>query len=200
MATRLSYPEDHASHLPFLIGVGAYFTIRSVFEFGSGTYSTPLFLNKKAFPKVEEVVSVELDCEWRKKVRNVCGEDNRLSMLEKDPSIRSFRDLDIACIDLIFVDNGPEQHKIETIQWMSQACITDVLVVVHDAEHVPYRAEIDKFQSKLVSEKYNPGVALCSNASCGMFTPNFFEIEAKVSSNYHLAVTDVQSWIEVFRG
>ena len=197
MASRLPYPQDHASHIPFLIGVGAAFTIRSVVEFGSGLYSTPLFLNMRAFPKVKTVISAEPDPSWAKKVYEACDYDERLTLLPKEPEF-----LSLAFVDLIFVDNGPEQHKIETIRWMALASTINTIVVVHDAEHIPYRAEIDKFQTKFISEKFNPGTAICTNANFGeKFASEFHFIERLVQDKmFRIPVDDVNAWIEVFRG
>ncbi len=195
MASRLPYPQDHASHIPFLAGIGAAFTIRQVVEFGSGPYSTPLFLNKSAFRKVEDVISVEPSAEWRDKVRDLCGYEERLTLLEENP-----KTLYTELVDLVFIDNGPEQHKVETIRWMALACTKNVIVVVHDAETPSYRAEIDKFQTKFISEKYNPGTAICSNDNIRELAVEFLAIEMMVKGNYHIPVTDVLSWIEVMNG
>ena len=197
MASRLEYPLDHASHIPFLVGVGAAFPIREVVEFGSGLYSTPLFLNKRAFPKVERVISSEPDSEWRDKVRVACDDDDRLTLMDKEPEF-----LALAFVDLIFVDNGPEQHKIDTIRWMSLASTHNTIVVVHDAETASYRREIDKFQTKFISEKFNPGTAICTNANFGeKFASEFHLIERLVQDKmFRIPVDDVNAWIEVFRG
>jgi len=196
MASRLEYPLDHASHIPFLVGVGAAFTIRSVVEFGSGLYSTPLFLNKRAFPKVETVISTEPDSSWAKKVDEACDSDERLTLLPKEPEF-----LALAFVDLIFVDNGPEQHKIDTIRWMALASTINTIVVVHDAETATYRKEIDKFQTKFISEKFNPGTAICTNASFGQkFSNSFYRIERNIEENNYIPVDGVDAWIEVMNG
>lgn len=195
MASRLPYPKDHASHIPFLVGLGAYYPIRTVVEFGSGLYSTPLFLNLKAFPKLDCLISSEPDAKWRDKIYEVTGPDKRLDLLSKDPDLLVF-----AFIDLIFIDNGPEQHKIETIRWIAEQSAGPI-VVVHDAETATYRSEIDKFQTKFVSEKFNPGTAICTNGNLGeAFATNFFSIEMMIKGNSHIPVDDVKSWIEVFNG
>jgi predicted O-methyltransferase YrrM len=194
MATRLPYPQDHATHLPFLIGIGAAFTIRSVFEFGSGLYSTPLFLNQKAYPNVASMVTIEPDSSWAQKVLETIGSDDRIQFVISDEHHLPEK------YDLVFVDNGPEQHKIQTIRNMAELLRDPAIIVVHDAEHAPYRVEIDKFQTKFVSEKYNPGTAICANSYTSVVADLFRGIERIIEQNYHLAVTDVQSWIEVFRG
>ncbi len=198
--SRLEYPLDHASHIPFLVGVGAAFPILAVVEFGSGTYSTSLFLNKKVFPKVEAVISVETDPEWLALVRESAGPDPRLTLVDKDPVT-----LALPYVDLVFVDNGPEQHKIDTIRKLAERCTINTIVVVHDAETATYRKEIDKFQTKFISEKFNPGTAICTNANFGeKLGAEFYSIDEAIRKELEYSdqtsVTNVDRWIEVMNG
>jgi predicted O-methyltransferase YrrM len=195
MASRLPYPQDHASHIPFLAGVGARFNIRSVFEFGSGFYSTLLFANKVAYQFVTRLTSVESDEAWAQRVADSLGRDDRIQFILSDEHQLP------EGYDLVFIDNGPEQHKIQTIRNMAEMLEGPAIVVVHDAETASYRTEINRFQTKFISEKYNPGVAICTNANLGeAFAANFYSIDRAIEQNYQYPVTDVLSWIEVMNG
>jgi hypothetical protein len=154
-----------------------------------------LFLNLKAFPKVDTVISSELDAEWRAKVSEACGPDKRLTLLDKDPELLVF-----PFIDLVFIDNGPEQHKVDTIRWMAEQNKSSI-VVVHDAEVPNYRKEIDKFELRFVFDEYEPGTAICTNLRMGLeYVTSLCVIERTIQQNKHLAVDDVNSWIEVMNG
>jgi hypothetical protein len=195
MTSRLPYPLDHATHLPFLIGLGAQITVRAAFEFGAGPYSTPLFLNVRVFPKLKALVSYEPHQEWRDKVRNIVGPDERLEFIERG---------DIAApsgFDLVFVDNGPEKLKIETIEMMAAINVEPAIVVIHDAEHLPYQKAMDGFQTKFISEALNPGTAICTNANMGeKLSTLFYQIDAAVRSNSFVSPDNVALWTEIMNG
>jgi predicted O-methyltransferase YrrM len=194
MASRLPYPIDHASHLPILIGLGALLPIKSVFEFGAGEYSTLTLLNKKVFPDVEKVVSLESDPTWICKIRIDAGLDERLEFIHSSEHYAP------GDYDLVFIDNGPEQHKIETIHNMSEDLGANGLYVIHDAEHGPYADEVKRFKDNYFFYMFNPSTAVAS-------TKDFTEkqrwalstISSVIRSNTHIPVDDVKSWSEGFK-
>ena len=157
MASRLPYPQDHASHIPILKAIGRAFTIRTVFEYGAGPYSTSLFLDRSVFPDLTSMSSVEPDPVWQDKVQAIIGEDSRHIFLKEEPQSWA-----PGMHDLIFIDNGPEQHKIETIRKYSKMILPNTIVVVHDAEVETYRAEIVKFNYYKIFAQMNPETAVCS--------------------------------------
>ena len=61
--------DPYATHLPVLREIGAMRPIRRVLEFGAGMYSTPLFLDRTAYPDLEVLVSVEDDWEWLQRIK-----------------------------------------------------------------------------------------------------------------------------------
>lgn len=130
MFTELAY----ASHTPHLRQVLAEVQPKRVLEIGAGLYSTPEFLRCES---VEDVDSLETDEDWAKRVRQRVGPDGRLSIwVMPDPS--EWRDV----YDLIFVD-GPdtEAERMDVIH--SVLTRDHPVVVIHDAEHPPYRTLID---------------------------------------------------------
>jgi hypothetical protein len=193
MISRLEYPLDHASHLPILIGVGASFPTHTVVEYGAGLYSTPLFLNKCAFPKVEKVVSVELDEAWAWKTIDAFGNDPRLNVIGHEPIGLTNG------VDLVFVDNGPREHKATTIEQLSRYNVSSI-VVVHDAEVGLYLNEISKFRTKFVFENYHPATAICYNGFMPEKIEKAFWMIDIVIKRHSFPVDNIGAWIEVFNG
>jgi hypothetical protein len=126
MAFRHVYPLDHATHIPFLIGISKTFPhIRNILEYGAGFYSTPLFLNKRAFPNVERVVSVELIELWARQVSVACT-DPRLTIIQEEI-------LPTPDVDLIFIDSGQtEEQRSSTIRKVVPGF--SGITVLHDTE------------------------------------------------------------------
>jgi len=160
MVARKPYPQDHSTHMPVLVSLAKAFKIRNVLEYGAGVYSTPLFLDKKVFPDLERILSVEPEEEWQQKVKEAIGwDDPRLSFVSS-----MYYNIGVQYSDLVLVDNGPEQHKINTIRHMRdqvESC-PDTLFVIHDAEHIPYRQIVETFPYYQIYEGMNPATAVCS--------------------------------------
>src|SRR5271157_4885712 len=74
------HETPYATHMPILVGLGFLCRPRKVIEFGSGEFSTALFLDRSVFPSVEEVVSYENDAVWFSQVCSCLGGDARLHM------------------------------------------------------------------------------------------------------------------------
>jgi hypothetical protein len=197
MASRQYYPLDHASHLPVLIALPRFFTIRAVVEFGAGIYSTPLFLDKNIYPKLETLISEEKDPVWIEKVlAEIDPEDIRHSILNEIPE--TFQP---SYVDLIFVDNGPREHKVQTIVDLANACDINTIVAVHDSEHPEYRSAINQFKYVFNFDSYNPETAIATNANFGeTWTTIAHQIKRTIDANKLLRPDDVRSWAEIFRG
>jgi predicted O-methyltransferase YrrM len=195
MASRLPYPQDHATHLPILIGLGVMLPIKSVFEFGAGLYSTTAFLNRDVYPLVDRFTSLESDLSWAQRVLDAVPGDDRIQFINSTEHYAPSE------YDLVFVDNGPEQHKIETIRNMAMDLAPNGLYVIHDAEHVPYADEIKKFTHSWFFYGFNPSTAIASTA--GFSDPQHVAIQAieqKIAANAHVDPTDVKRWKEIMRG
>jgi hypothetical protein len=195
MASRLPYPQDHASHLPILIGLGTMLPIKSVFEFGAGMYSTTTFLNRDVYPLVDRFTSLESDLTWAQKVLDAVPGDDRIQF------INSTEHYAPSGYDLVFVDNGPEQHKIETIRYMTLDFGSNGLYVIHDSECGTYANEIRKFTHSWFFYDFNPATAVASTAGFSMQQHQAIQaIAQKITSNDHVNPTDVKRWKEIMRG
>ena len=175
-----------STHIPVLVALGLTRPIRRVLELGAGWYSTPTFLNRKVFPQLEQLVSVEDDLNWQLKVQRGCP-DTRLMISGTIPSLTD-------PYDLIFVDNSTDlKVRAATIRRVAEET-RDVLVVIHDAEDVNYIPEIERFEWHETINTYTKWTALASNGSvqCSPEIPTW-----KIERNLHLAPTDIDGWLEV---
>ena len=113
-----------STHIPVLVALGLTRPIHRVLELGAGLYSTPTFLNRKVFPQLEQLVSVEDDLNWQLKVQRGCP-DTRLMISGTIPSLTD-------PYDLIFVDNSTDlKVRAATIRRVAEET-RDGLVRVHD--------------------------------------------------------------------
>ena len=75
------------------------------------------------------------------------------------------------------------------------------IVVIHDAEHLPYQKAMEGFQTKFISEALNPGTAVCTNANYGeVLSTIFYQIDATVRSNSFVSPDNVSLWTEIMNG
>lgn len=151
--------DIYASHLPYLKTLGREVT--SVLEFGLGRYSTPLFLDRAVFPKLERMISIETDAAW---LRNAhVPSDHRLLVAMWPPDVLLKTTIDPDDFDLVFVDNGGEDLRIATIEWLASLDLRHADVVIHDFEHEPYQRAAAPFQYKYVYKERSPWTAKCWN-------------------------------------
>ena len=157
MNERLPYPINYASHLPILTGIGKSFPIYRVLEYGSGIYSTPLFLNREVFPDLRELVSIEEDACWRDMVQQKIGEDSRLTLSSVDIPHPLSPDF-----DLVFIDSATYEGKIEIIRRVAQSFTG--IVVIHDSDVEAYMREIESFPWKQNFTKYVPETCVANSS------------------------------------
>src|SRR5215471_20763089 len=72
--------NPYSTHLPVLVGLSRMLCIRRVAEFGCGQFSTTAFLNREAFPQLEQLDSFENDPGWIESMRATVGNDSRLTL------------------------------------------------------------------------------------------------------------------------
>jgi hypothetical protein len=147
-----------ASHVPVLVALAEHYEPRKVLEIGSGELSTPLFLNKKIFPSLISLVSVEENQEWVEKVSKVTENDSRLTFKPTVPA--SLYDY-----DLIFID-GPQdsEKRAKTIRFVMREVIA-AMIVIHDTENTGYRKAINKVFYSYMFNYVAPYTTVCSKDS-----------------------------------
>lgn len=100
------------SHQPALRAIAKFMPIRSVIEFGSGPYSTDLFLDPEAFPLLESLTSFEHNSEWAGIV--VMGNDQRHQLIIASPENFAARSAGMKA-DFVFLDSGPTMAERLTL-------------------------------------------------------------------------------------
>lgn len=148
-----------ATHIPLLRFVGE--NIKTVLELGAGQFSTPLFLDKNYYPKVEKVLTIESDHIWADKMKN---NDSRHNMIVIPEPIESFLStLNFNDFDLIFVDNSAyRERRCETLKYVSENTKRS-LVVAHDFEMPMYREAASKFDYSIIDDRHETWTALLWN-------------------------------------
>src|SRR5690242_3885967 len=97
----------YATHVPVLIGLAAIRSVRRVLEFGCGHYSTKTFLQRAAFPDLDELQSVENDRGWAETMRAATRDDPRSTVTVVDGAISAaVSTFDLEAFDLILVDDS----------------------------------------------------------------------------------------------
>jgi hypothetical protein len=95
-----------ATHIPILIALSELTAVKTVIEFGSGLYSTPLFLDRSIFPNLDVLCSHENDKSWVHKIKRRC-KDRRLGLVEVEGPIHSVAaKTDFSTCDICFIDDS----------------------------------------------------------------------------------------------
>jgi predicted O-methyltransferase YrrM len=124
-------PDEYGSHLNVLASVLDQHEPKKVLELGAGEHSTPAFLNH---PAVQELVTVEDDPDWRKRIKEMFPSDKLTISPKFDQSPKDF--------DLVFIDNGREEsERLAFIRRVLSG--PHPIVLIHDAD-VPAYNELIK--------------------------------------------------------
>jgi len=147
-----------SSHLPVLMTIGKIFPIKSVLEFGSGSFSTLMFLNRAIFPQLEKVISFETDPEWKQRVIDGAGGDKRLEILLVDDDVaKAASKCNFSLFDLVFIDNGPSADaRAATIREVAKRCHDSNLIVIHDFENLPYQQAARELPQRFFFDSHCP--------------------------------------------
>lgn len=187
--------NDHATHIPVLVALGLLTEVRSVLEFGSGTFSTLTFLNREAFPHLETILSFENDAAWYAKVREQVSHDPRITLTYADGPLHALvPDLDLAAYDLIFIDDATKASlRAETIQSVVAHCGPRNVIVVHDFEVGTYQRAADAASQKFRMTAFNPNTGvLWQGKRLTYFALS--KVNRALRRNAALDLTDIHSW------
>jgi hypothetical protein len=140
--------DPYASHLSVLTTLLNTYHPERVLEYGSGKYSTPLFLSRR---HIKKLTVVEQDLVWRQElVYN--NHDPRMTVLaEGNPSPMNY--------DLILIDDGiTSEQRCRTIRAVLSR--RHPVVVIHDAEVEEYRELMDELAEEVLIYRTGPDTAV----------------------------------------
>jgi hypothetical protein len=158
-------PIPYATHVPILIGLSVLCQPKRIIEFGSGDFSTAMFLNRSLFPSTTEVLSFENNRQWFERIQSTFA-DSRLDLRFVENDLSTV--VSPACVlgDLIFIDDSMSARtRAETIVAVARSCCRQVPVVIHDAEQWRYRLAMRNFRHSYAFENFNPQTAIAWNGT-----------------------------------
>jgi hypothetical protein len=152
--------DPFGTHLNLLRALGP--GTRSVLELGAGRYSTPLFLDRSAYPDLVQLSTIESDPEWAKECNT---SDLRHFMVSHDEPIEPYLErLTLVGYDLILCDNSTSgERRCDTLRWLASH-VRRSLVVVHDYDVPSYAEACNGLDLILVDDRQSPHTALLRRA------------------------------------
>jgi hypothetical protein len=148
--------EGYQTHEPILRSIGKLFPeIKRVLEYGSGIYSTGLFLDRDVFPNLEKLDSTENDCGWITKTRERFGNDCRWLLVgddEVDPTNE---------YDLVMIDSSSRESRCRTADKLIALEFSGI-VVFHDTEAEWYQSSLEKFPYRYKFNQFLPNTDVLS--------------------------------------
>jgi predicted O-methyltransferase YrrM len=188
--------NDYATHVPILIGLARSRSIRSVFEFGCGYYSTLTFLNRAAFPDLERLESIENDAAWSETINDVAKEDTRWLLRLVDGDIaKAVSSLDLESFDLILIDDSKTStQRVATIRAVAAKQPQHPVIAIHDFEVDEYRHAARSFKQRHRFKAYNPETGLLCNSAVSEAKPLNQLLKANATA---LQPDDVEAWMRI---
>jgi hypothetical protein len=159
------HQTDYATHIPILAAISLLANPKNITEFGSGEYSTSLFLNRSVFPNAGRVVSLENDVTWFARMRSKLEEDKRLDLRLIDGDLSHAVTEQLLAADLVFIDDSSAEIRKNTITAGARQCPEGVPVVIHDAEYIWTRMAIRHFDHYFVFNAFQPQTAVAWNGN-----------------------------------
>lgn len=150
--------HPYATHVPVLVALALLVRPRRILEFGSGVYSTSLFLDAAIFPDTESVTVLENDAEWYARLQKVHGDDPRLHAVRVEGTMaQTAGTLDCTKYNLIFVDDSTsEQLRANTIAVLSSQAGNGHPIVIHDFQVKKYRWAGRRLRNRFVFTALTP--------------------------------------------
>ena len=169
-------------------------------ELGCGQYSTLTFLNRKVFPDLESLHSVENDPVWAATIKASTDADCRSTLnLVRGLVADSLTQTDLEAFDLILVDDSENaDDRTKTIKTLLARRPQRPLVVLHDFE-VPVYAKAAKVSRYRYSfRSFNPETGIVwENQS--QKRKAFKQIDAVVRQYARkIQPDDIRGWVDVF--
>ncbi len=191
--------------MPVLIPLGRSGRVRRVLELGCGPYSTGLFLDRRCFPRLQQLVSIEDNADWHHSVLSKLGADSRLDLrLAPDGAAVAAKTLDISAFDLVFIDDSKTgAERVRSIECVMSKLCPGTTVLIHDFEFQPYQDAV----SRSLPQTHTVVEIDAINPSCGLIVDNKWTSRlAAIRIKLRLralreqpAPSDIEAWIRQFQ-
>jgi len=157
--------NPYATHVPVLVGLARVLNVERVIECGCGEYSTLTFLNRSAFPKLVDLLSLENDREWFDNIAGRVGGDTRLEMVYVNgPMSLAASNIEIGGYDLVFLDDSMNlSERAATIKEVAAKRADSTVVVIHDYELAEYQRAAAAFTHRFKFDCLNPNTGVLWN-------------------------------------
>ncbi len=188
--------NDYATHVPILIGLARMRQIKNVLEFGCGRYSTLTFLNRKAFPDLVKLHSIENDISWGETMSEIAKQDERWTLrLVPGDIAPSVSELDLESFDLILIDDSKTSaERAATICAVAKKQPQRPLIAIHDFEVGEYQEAATRFRRRYKFRAFTPKTGLTSNNAV-----DIRRLKRLVNANArNLEPDDIEAWIKTF--
>jgi hypothetical protein len=143
-----------------------------VLELGSGSYSTPCFLDRLIYPDLDCLLSIEEHATWADLLKRASQDEPRLVWTKCDHggTAQALRE-EIEAIDkgqargrpdLVFVDDSDNPTaRVTTLGVVAELFKgSRTMVIVHDADYPEYKAQIDQWDNVYLFDVQTPNTAL----------------------------------------
>lgn len=191
-----------ASHLPILVGLASLMPVRLVLELGAGHYSTPTFLDRGAFPKLEKLCSVEDDPVWVDKMSEVVREDARVDLVTvAKPMSEAVAKFQAGTYDLVLVDDSTGQdERAETIRRVADDSTgSTALVMIHDYEWELYQEAAAQFRRRFQFTALVPNTGVVWNKAPVRFR-QLKRLNALIEAHSRRTKPqDLQEWVRILK-
>lgn len=153
-------------------------------------------MNRKAFPYLERLQSVENDASWAEIVAEIARSNERSTLTFAEGEIaEAIANIDLEQFDLILVDDSKTAaQRSETIRAISAKEPRRPWIAIHDFEVRDYRRAATNFRQKYAFKVYNPWTGLVWNGLTETRTMRALERSLKDHSKT-LEPDDVKGWI-----
>ena len=161
---RIRYSPMWGSHLPVLMALIKQ-TSGTVFELGSGIYSTP-FLHWACFEARRELITFEADKEWAEALISFHGQQHRDRRFHHFVAVADWDTVDLSgdC-NVALVDHDVAERRYKEVLKLTHADF----VIAHDAGDRAAEQGYDKigdaFRYKFCYRRAYPNTAILSNSN-----------------------------------
>jgi hypothetical protein len=193
--------QPYATHIPVLVGVVGACLCERLVEFGSGNFSTLIFLDETVFPSPLRIESYENDLSWMQQMEGKLAANPRIAYRFFNGRMRdAVSSANLAAADLIFIDDSPnEWERAETVKEVARTCGKRPITIVHDYDLPMIRFACRKFEHRFPFISFTP-------QSCAVWNgdPNRKALLRSVAQRIQqhaarLSVTDARGWKKVWQ-